>query len=153
MAVPTEDPPTVLTAAGREHLHWRLDRALTTLADLAERMSAGERGADELAEHRQLIREVEELTAVLDSAADLASVEEDPAVVELGDEVAVEMPDGSIDTYALVHPVEAKASQGRVSVSSPLGKALLGSAPGERITVEAPAGAYTCVVTSRRRMS
>ncbi|HVM13596.1 MAG TPA: GreA/GreB family elongation factor [Egibacteraceae bacterium] len=152
MAVPAQLEPTLLTTAGRRDLQRQLDRTLVVLAELAERMSAGERGADELAEHRQLLRRVQALSAALQSAGDLASLDEDPSIVELGDEVDVEMPDGQVDTYALVHPVEARASDGRVSITSPLGRALLGSRPGDRVTVDAPAGAYTCLVRGRRRL-
>lgn len=153
MAVPTQVHPTVLTAAGRRDLRQRLDRTLEALADLADRMSAGERGADEVAEHQQLLHEVEHLTTVLDRSRDVGSVEEDPSIVEIGDEVVVGLPDGEVDTYALVHPAEAKVAQGRVSVASPLGRALLGARPGETVTVDAPAGAYTCTIRARRRLS
>jgi transcription elongation factor GreA len=153
MVVHTPTSPTVLTAAGRRDLQQRLDRTLEELALLADRMSAGERGAEEMAEHRQLLSQVEELTAVLQRAGDLGSVEEDPSIVELGDEVDVQMPDGEIDTWALVHAVEANHAAGRMSVASPLGRALLGARPGETVTVEAPAGTYRCTVRARRRLS
>lgn len=152
MAVHTPTP-TVLSAAGRRDLQERLDRTLEALARLAERMSAGERGAEEMAEHRQLLAQVEELTAVLHAAADIDSVEEDPSIVELGDQVDVQMPDGEVDTWALVHAVEANHASGRMSVTSPLGRALLGARPGDTVTVQAPAGSYDCTIRARRRLS
>jgi len=42
--------------------------------------------------------------------------------------------------YQLVGPDESDVEQGSISVSSPLGKALLGKAPGEEIVLEAPGG-------------
>jgi transcription elongation GreA/GreB family factor len=153
MVVSMQNSPTVLTAAGRRALQGRLDRALAALAALAERMSAGERGPEEVAQHQQLLTQVEELTSVLNRASDVASVDEDPSIVELGDEVDVEMPDGSVDEYVLVDPVEASADEGRISIASPLGRALLGARPGDRVTVSAPAGDYGCMVVSRRRSS
>lgn len=152
MAVPAQREPTLLTTAGRRDLERQLDRTLQALAELAGRMSAGARGADEFAEHHQLLQRVQVLSAALETAGDLASVEEDPSIVEVGDEVDVEMSDGQVDTYALVHPVEARAADGRISVTSPLGRALLGSRPGDRVTVDAPAGAYTCLVRCRQRL-
>jgi transcription elongation GreA/GreB family factor len=143
----------VLTTAGRQLLHERLDRCLDTLVDLAERMSRGERGEEDLAEHRRLLGQVEELSAVLQRAEDVGSVTEDPSIVELGDEVVVEFADGSVETYALVHPVEASAADGRISVTAPLARALLGARPGEHVVVEAPAGAYACRVRRRRRLA
>jgi transcription elongation GreA/GreB family factor len=153
MAVHTPTNPTVLTAAGRRDLQQRLDRTLEALARLAGRMSAGERGPEQVAEHRQLLHQVEELTAVLQRAAGVDSVEEDPSIVELGDEVDIEMPGGDVDTWALVHAVEANHAAGRMSIASPLGRALLGARPGDRVTVEAPAGAYDCTIRARRRLS
>lgn len=148
--VQTDAP--VLTAAGRRELEQRLDRALDALAQLAERMNAGERGADELAEYRRLLGQVEELNAVLARAADAATVDEDPTIVEVGDEVDVETDDG-LETYAIVHPAEANAAAGRISVASPLGRALLGARPGDRVVVDAPMGAYPCTIRARRRLT
>lgn len=41
-----------------------------------------------------------------------------------------EVPKGVRRTVTLVHPVEADAARGRVSILSPVGRALLGRAPG-----------------------
>ena len=43
-------------------------------------------------------------------------------------------------TYQLVGQEESDISLGRVSVSSPLGQAILGKGPGSEITVQAPSG-------------
>ena len=42
--------------------------------------------------------------------------------------------------YQLVGPDEANIEEGRISVSSPLGKAIIGKKPGEEIILEAPGG-------------
>lgn len=42
--------------------------------------------------------------------------------------------------YQLVGPDEANIEEGRISVSSPLGKAILGKKPGDEIVLEAPGG-------------
>jgi transcription elongation factor GreA len=42
--------------------------------------------------------------------------------------------------YQLVGPEESNIEKGRISVSSPLGKAILGKKPGEEIVLNAPAG-------------
>ena len=42
--------------------------------------------------------------------------------------------------YKLVTPEEADASQGLISTSSPIGKALLGRRVGDEVTVQTPAG-------------
>lgn len=42
--------------------------------------------------------------------------------------------------YQLVGPEESNIEKGRISVTSPLGKAILGKKPGEEIVLNAPAG-------------
>jgi len=42
--------------------------------------------------------------------------------------------------YMLVGPDEANIEEGRISVSSPLGKAIIGKKPGDEISLEAPGG-------------
>ena len=42
--------------------------------------------------------------------------------------------------YQLVGPDEANIDEGRISVSSPLGKAIIGKKPGDEISLEAPGG-------------
>jgi transcription elongation factor GreA len=50
--------------------------------------------------------------------------------VETGEDVA----------YQLVGPDESDIEKGRISISSPLGKAILGKKPGDELTLEAPGG-------------
>lgn len=144
---------TVLTSAGRAQLEARLDRSLATLADLAERMSQDGASDADREEHRWLVGHVQDLTRVLQHARDVADVDEDPTVVELGDAVVVEFDDGTVETFALVDPVETSSADGRISVASPLGGAVLGSGVGDRLTVRAPGGSYGCVVRARRRLA
>jgi transcription elongation factor GreA len=42
--------------------------------------------------------------------------------------------------YQLVGPDEANVEKGRISVSSPLGKAIVGKKPGDEIILQAPGG-------------
>ena len=60
--------------------------------------------------------------------------------VALGSTVVVEDARGKSHTYQIVSSAETNPSQGKVSEASPVGKALLGAAPGETVTVQAPAG-------------
>ena len=43
-------------------------------------------------------------------------------------------------TYQLVGPDESNIEQGRISVASPLGKAIIGKKPGDEIIIEVPGG-------------
>ena len=42
--------------------------------------------------------------------------------------------------YQLVGPDESDINQGRISIASPLGKAIMGRKPGDEITLQAPGG-------------
>ena len=42
--------------------------------------------------------------------------------------------------YQLVGPDESDIERGRISISSPLGKAILGKKPGDEVTLEVPGG-------------
>lgn len=45
--------------------------------------------------------------------------------------------------YQLVGPDESNIEEGRISVSSPLGKAMLGKEPGQEVVLQAPGGRRT----------
>jgi len=48
---------------------------------------------------------------------------------------------GRVATYTLVGAAEASASDGRLSIESPVARALLGAREGDAVTVQTPAGA------------
>lgn len=66
--------------------------------------------------------------------------------VELGTTVTLQV-DGKKQVYTVVGKWEANPQESKISHESPLGKALLGKAVGEKVEVEAPAGKilYTVV--------
>jgi len=65
-------------------------------------------------------------------------------VVRFAGTVVVENVDSQEEfRYQVVGPDEADIDQGRISVSSPLGKALLGKKPGDEVVVQAPGGKRT----------
>jgi transcription elongation factor GreA len=66
---------------------------------------------------------------------------------DLGSKVTVEV-DGATDTYTLVGTAEADPSSGRLSVASPVGRALLGALAGDEVAVKTPRGAVTYQVLS-----
>ena len=62
--------------------------------------------------------------------------------VAIGRTVALEnLTNGNKVQYKLVSPSEAKISEGRISIASPVGKAMLGRSNGDEVVVVAPAGA------------
>ncbi len=60
--------------------------------------------------------------------------------VEVGNEVLVQLQDGSEEHYTIVGSAEANPSEWRISNESPIGQALLGKRVGDDVEVEAPAG-------------
>ena len=141
----------VLTAAGRAWLEARCDRATDRLEAIAEELS-NERTDELIAERRQLIEHIEELTAILHAALAPADVADDPSIVEIGDEVEVEFPDGSREAFLVVHPIEAGMDEHRTSYEAPLARAVMGHRPGDRVTVSSPAGVYNCTIVRRDRI-
>jgi transcription elongation factor GreA len=59
--------------------------------------------------------------------------------VRLGSTVTVQDEFGT-SSYTIVGPAEADAASGRISLESPVGKALIGREPGEEVEVETPGG-------------
>jgi len=60
--------------------------------------------------------------------------------VEVGNEVRVQLQDGSEEHYTILGSAEANPGEWRISNESPMGKALLGKRVGDEVEVEAPAG-------------
>ena len=61
-------------------------------------------------------------------------------VVAYGSRVTVEDDAGEAVTYDIVFPEEVNAARGQISLSSPLGRALLNKAVGEQVEVQTPGG-------------
>jgi transcription elongation factor GreA len=70
-------------------------------------------------------------------------IEEKPAsnTVQLGSEVVLADDQGEKSRYILVGTVEANPKEGKISIESPVGKALLGKKKGQTVEVRAPSGA------------
>lgn len=55
--------------------------------------------------------------------------------------------DGSLETYRIVTPIRCNSLQNKISIESPIGKALMGHKKGDRVEVELPGGgAYYLIV-------
>ncbi len=151
-------PPAVavthLTAAGLEALKAELEH-LTTVerpAIVARIKAARELGdlrenADYEAARREqsfLEGRVSQIDAMLHSVIVIDDMER-THVVGIGSVVTVEH-DGERETYTVVGRAEAKPAERRISDTSPLGRALLGTAAGDEISVEAPSGSRRYLV-------
>ncbi len=64
-------------------------------------------------------------------------------VVAYGSRVTLEDGDGEETSYEIVFPEEVDAAKGQISLSSPLGRALLNKSVGDEVEVQTPGGKRT----------
>jgi transcription elongation factor GreA len=94
-----------------------------------------------LARKRRTERRIQYLQQVLANAEVLVGSNLPPDRVRFNCRVTVlHLGNGKVQQFRLVGPVEADAQNGRLSTTSPLGRALLGRAQGDRVDLETPAG-------------
>jgi transcription elongation factor GreA len=89
---------------------------------------------------------IQELEATLNKAK-IMGAEQHTARAKFGDTVVLR--DLSSDkefSYTLVDPREANPAKGKLSVASPLGRAILDKEKGQTIEVAAPAGIFRCLI-------
>lgn len=79
-----------------------------------------------------------EIEAILNNVQ-ILNVTKDGSVVQIGDTVKVKVEDGH-EEFAIVGELEADIMNKKISDTSPIGKALLGSKVGTTVTVATPAG-------------
>jgi len=143
MARPADDhTAVVLTPEGKQWL----------LARVAWLASEPDQPGWDDGDHARGATELAHLNSILGQAITTEELPpEEVGVVELGDEVTVEFDAGETERFLLVDPVEAPIDQVRISVESPLARALLGRQVGEEVEVRAPGGRYRCRIAATRR--
>jgi len=144
-----------LTARGRDLV---LDK-VAELRDicLPERLALARSAADDgrlSADYVRLLGELWGLERLLRESTTVGKKPK-PNMVELGDLVTIEFTAArglrrrrTVEQYLLVHPVEAPLDQMRISVESPLARAVLGQPVGAHVDVQAPAGRYAVRVVA-----
>jgi transcription elongation factor GreA len=150
--------PQYLTVKGLEELENRLKYLKETRRpEVAERLrQALEEGGDltenaeyEDAKNEQAFVEGEVLRieGILSSAQVIEETKGKKDSVRVGAHVTV-VEEGSKEkeVYHLVGSAEANPQEGKISVESPLGKAILGAKVGDKVEVDAPEGPITFVV-------
>jgi transcription elongation factor GreA len=142
------DKPVLLTKDGISKLERELDELRTVRrAEIAERIKYAKDFGDisENAEYEDAKNEqgmVEGRILVLENMLRNAVViEEGPngGVVGLGSIVDVQDEFGK-QTFTIVGPAEVDVTAGRISLESPMGKALIGHKLGEEVEVQSPGG-------------
>jgi len=151
--------PTHLTAVGLAALQAELDelanrrrpeviariKAARELGDLSE-------NADyEAARKEQSFLEgrVQQLEQMIKSAV-IIETEGTGNVVVLGSTVVIETDRHGEETFMIVGSAEADAAAGKISFTSPIGRALMGRRAGETVRVQVPAGTLDYTVTEVR---
>ena len=145
---PSSSPIATLTAEGAERLQAELSQlveirrpeVIARIRTAKEHGDLRENSEYHAAREEQSFLEgrIQALEAQLRDAV-IATVPSAGAGADLGSSVTVEA-DGATVTYTLVGTAEADPSAGRVSVMSPVGRALIGSTAGAEIIVETPRG-------------
>lgn len=94
-----------------------------------------------LAQRQRLEKRIRQLQQILANAQVLVGSNLPPTQVRFNSRVRIlNLSQDQEQEFILVSAVEADAGQGQLSITSPLGRALLGRSPGECIQVQAPGG-------------
>ncbi len=90
---------------------------------------------------RWVDRRIEQLQDILANAEVLVGSNLPPDRVRFNARVTIlNLHTGQEQHFKIVGPLEADAGRGRLSTASPLGRALMGHEPGDRVEVETPKG-------------
>ena len=93
----------------------------------------------------------------LESTLNLARImgkDQDTSRAKFGDTVVLrDLSSGKEFSYTLVDPREANPARGKLSVASPLGKAILDKERGQTVEVVAPAGIFCCRIENIMALS
>ncbi|HLC27907.1 MAG TPA: transcription elongation factor GreA [Dehalococcoidia bacterium] len=147
--------PIPLTKAGLDKLQKELDHLLTVgRAEVAQRIHDAKElvGAQNTPEYEDARNEqafVEGRILTLENVIQNAVIIEeshDHQRVNLGSTVTVLNHKGERDNYTIVGSAEADPKAGRISNESPVGLALLGKGLGDKVQINAPAGALSWTV-------
>jgi len=145
--------PVLLTPAGLEKLKRDLEIALQRRAEAGERLKEAFQPGDieDNPEYEQAKEEVGLLDGRIYELQEMIGraqiiKESHSSVAGPGSTIDVVDSDGQAETYHLVGAVESDPSAGRISIDSPVGRALVGKKKGDRITVSVPSGTLTLSV-------
>jgi transcription elongation factor GreA len=147
---------TFLTRDGYRKLQEELDYLRTyKRQEIAERLHDAMDGGElienaeyEAAKNEQAFTEgrIKELEILLATARVIDEGQHTAEVVQVGSTVTIQEEGADPEVYTIVGAAEANPADGRISNESPLGKALLNHKVGERVQVDAPAGAFSVTI-------
>jgi len=155
------DKTTYLTREGRARLEAELEHLQTVeRKHVAERIAAAkelgdisESGEYEDAKKAQALLEgrIRELKSLLSRAETIDDEQTSNGEVRVGSSVTVRFDeDGEEETWMIVGSAEANPRQGRISNESPIGAAILGKRPHQKVTVQTPSGVMKLTIVRVR---
>ena len=138
----------VLTQQGHDELSDRVRRIREELLpELRPALVEKERDERDVAEFERLMLEADELEAFLaESKVIVVKGETFDGRIDFGVRARIRLDDGSETWVRPVHPREAFLDDERISVESPLARALLGAREGTTVWVGAPNGVWACEI-------
>jgi transcription elongation factor GreB len=133
---------------------WKVERPRVT-REVSAAAELGDRSENaEYIYGKRRLREIDRRIRFLSKRLDeLTVVRPEPARAGrayFGARVTVEDDEGKRATYQIVGPDESDPAGGRISMESPLGRALLGREEGDEVQVERPRGRVTLAVLAVR---
>jgi len=147
-----EKEKVYLTKEGYTLMQQELDQAKKILhEEIPDKLKASKLNGGDLRENKEYMylqgeqqyyeREVRRITAVLESAEIIP--DEEISAEEIGIGTSFILQDLGImesGTFTVVSPVEIDLEKGKISIASPVGKALIGKRKGDEIKVNLPWG-------------
>ncbi len=145
------EKPAYLTRDGRARLEAELEQLITVgRRQIAERIGAAkelgdisESGEYEDAKNQQAHLEgrIREIKNILSRAQIIDEENGQSNEVRIGSKVTVRIEgEDEEETWTIVGSAEARPREGRISNESPIGAALLGKRPRQKVTVQTPSG-------------
>jgi len=148
------DKKKILTPEGYQKLKKEYEELTTErrkevaekIRDAREQGDLSENAAYKAAKEEQMFieRRIDELESILKQAKVVERSETCDAV-DLGCKVKVYL-EGQDHEFHIVGAEEANPIEGKISYESPMGQALMGKAPGEKVKVDTPNGSLTYLI-------
>lgn len=139
--------PVLLTPEGLERLKIELEQARTRRVEAADRLREAAQPGDiednpEYEQAKEEVGRLDDRIYELEGMIARARLIEGRhgSVAEPGSTIEVEDDEGERTTYHLVGGIESDPGTGRISVDSPVGRALVGKRKGDAVSVSVPAG-------------
>ena len=157
-----EAPPRgklYLTRAGSDLMHNELRHLLNVerpkvAAEVTVAAAHGDRSENaEYIYGKKRLREIDRRLHFLKKRLEISTVvdpteQTDSQRVYFGATVTLKSEEGDVRTYQIVGPDETDTKGGRISVESPIGRALVGRRKGETVTVKRPMGEVELTVVA-----